>query len=109
MANRNLEGRRLLPASGTGEQTDGERELYDTFGVASDEEEGSEDGGARDGRRGVEYHDDFLEDPTTAITPSAPYRDNLPARPTRAETMSDESGDGSWQDAGDARVVGAGS
>ncbi|KIM30986.1 hypothetical protein M408DRAFT_7406 [Serendipita vermifera MAFF 305830] len=126
MPMRSLDPRGAPPAGsgvpGPGERSaGGTRELYDAFGVGSDEEdEGDADehsaltGGA--GRYGqnaapATYHDGFLDDNglTSARTTGAPYRDDVPdvaaAGATRAKAPSphragsDGSGDGSWQDA----------
>ena len=112
-------------APGAGERTaGGTRELYDAFGVGSDEEDEEQDvdentaltGGAarRFGQSAapLAYHDGFLDDggAPTARTAPAPYRDEEP-EPTAATVAlssrqspvregSEGSGDGSWQDAG---------
>jgi kexin len=103
---------------GSGERSaGGTRELYDAFGVGSDEDEDEDENTAltASGRYGqqprLDYHDGFLDDEglSTSRTAQAPYRDepegterqnaersvsNSPPRPG-----SDGSGDGSWQDA----------
>ena len=83
------------------------RELYDAFGVLSDEE-GHDDedeesalrgaGGGYDAHpgRGIGYHEGFLDD-DTAGTPTRPYRDEPELAPPGRESPG--SGDGSWQDA----------
>jgi kexin len=111
-------------APGAGERSaGGTRELYDAFGVGSDEEDEGQDvdehsaltGGAA-GRFGqavapLTYHDGFLDDEgasTARSAAAAPYRDYEPApagepvapsRRSPAREGSDGSGDGSWQDA----------
>ena len=83
------------------------RELYDAFGVLSDEEDQDDDdeesalrgaGGGYDAHpgRGLGYHEGFLEDDTTG-TPTRPYRDEPELAPPGRESPG--SGDGSWQDA----------
>jgi kexin len=108
-------------APGAGERSaGGTRELYDAFGVGSDEEdehavdEHSALTGGAPGHFGqttapVTYHDGFLDDEgaSTAHSRAAPYRDEEPApakeagasRLSPAREGSDGSGDGSWQDA----------
>jgi len=109
-------------AAGSGERSaGGTRELYDAFGVGSDEEDGDEDeytALTAHGRLGQQarlsqgYHDGDLDDEglSTARTAKMPYKDEpepsgagageegittiSPPRPA-----SDGSGDESWQDA----------
>jgi len=128
MPMRSLERGGAPPAAGSGAPGAGERsaggtrELYDAFGVGSDEEdEGDVDehtaltgGAGAAGRFGqvagpLAYHDGFLDDNgmSTGRTAGAPYRDvpapsvavagAAAASPPRPG--SDGSGDGSWQDA----------
>lgn len=86
------------------------RELYDAFGVLSDENDEDDDdeesalrgaGGGYDAHpgRGLGYHEGFLDDdgPPTAGTPTGPYRDEPELAPPGRESPG--SGDGSWQDA----------
>ena len=86
------------------------RELYDAFGVLSDEEDQDDDGeegalrgagGGYDAQpgRGLGYHEGFLDDdgPPTAGTPTGPYRDEPELAPPGRDSPG--SGDGSWQDA----------
>ena len=85
------------------------RELYDAFGVLSDEEDqdgDSEENALRGAggydahpRTGLGYHEGFLDDdgPPTAGTPTAPYRDEPELAPPGRDSPG--SGDGSWQDA----------
>lgn len=93
----------LLGGGGSGNT----RELYDAFGVLSDEEDQDDDdeesalrgaGGRYDTHpgRGLGYHEGFLED-DTADTPTRPYRDEPELAPPGRESPG--SGDGSWQDA----------
>lgn len=108
-------------APGAGERSaGGTRELYDAFGVGSDEEdEGEVDensaltGAGRFGQAAapLTYHDGFLDDNgmSSARTAGTPYRDDVPAAAAGITTAtavaspprpgSDGSGDGSWQDA----------
>jgi kexin len=96
----------LLGGRGSGNT----RELYDAFGVLSDEEDQEDDeeesalrgaGGGYDAhpRRGLGYHEGFLDDdgPPTAGTPSGLYRDEPELVPPGRDSPG--SGDGSWQDA----------
>lgn len=96
----------LLGGKGSGNT----RELYDAFGVLSDEEGQDDDeeenalrgaGGGYDAQpgRGLGYHEGFLDDdgPPTAGTPTGPYRDEPELAPPGRESPG--SGDGSWQDA----------
>jgi len=93
----------LLAGGGSGNT----RELYDAFGVLSDEEDHDDDdeesalrgaGGGYDAQpgRGLGYHEGFLDD-DTAGTPTRPYRDEPDLAPPGRESPG--SGDGSWQDA----------
>jgi len=93
----------LLGGGGSGNT----RELYDAFGVLSDEEGHDDDdeesalrgaGGGYDAHpgRGLGYHEGFLDD-DTAGTPTGPYRDEPELAPPGRESPG--SGDGSWQDA----------
>jgi len=108
-------------APGSGERSaGGTRELYDAFGVGSDEEDEDEDENTAltaHGRLGQQvrlsqgYHDGDLDDEglSTARTARAPYRDepepNAGAGEEGITTVSppqpasDGSGDESWQDA----------
>jgi kexin len=89
------------------------RELYDAFGVLSDEEGHDDDdeesalrgaGGGYDAHPGggLGYHEGFLDDdgPPTAGTPARPYRDEPELAPPGRESPG--SGDGSWQDASES-------
>lgn len=110
-------------APGSGERSaGGTRELYDAFGVGSDEEDEDEDEHTAltaQGRMGQQariaqgYHDGDLDDEglSTARTAQIPYRDEpvhgaaavgatTTTSPPRA--ASDGSGDESWQDASEA-------
>ncbi|KAH8099539.1 peptidase S8/S53 domain-containing protein [Cristinia sonorae] len=98
------------------------RELYDAFGEVSDDDDADEQTGLRSGMHqqseGLTYHSGFLEDdPSTAggLTPAARYKDEPDSpdhehaaaprdRPHSPEgSGSNNSGDGSWDHASDAR------
>lgn len=111
-------------AQGSGERSaGGTRELYDAFGVGSDEDDEDEDEHTAltaSGRMGQPsqisgYHDGFLDDEgmSTARTAIQPYRDEPEGAAEGSSTReastgsprhagSDESGDGSWQDAAES-------
>ncbi|KAG8803836.1 pheromone processing endoprotease [Serendipita sp. 398] len=111
--------------SGSGERSaGGTRELYDAFGVGSDDDDDEVDensaltGSNRFAQQAtVTYHDGFLDDEglSTANTGRTPYRDEpLPGSgtlqqqpqqqmPSPTREGSDGSGDGSWQDASEGR------
>lgn len=117
MTDRDSAGRSLLGRPGR--RAGGTRELYDAFGVLSDEEEDDHDdhprrrhgdddedtlqgaGGYDIDSRGVQYHAEFLDDdgPPTAGTPAGPYRDNPEPTSVRRGDSPGGSGDESWQDA----------
>jgi kexin len=110
-------------APGSGERSaGGTRELYDAFGVGSDEEDEDEDENTAltaHGRLGQQtrlsqgYHDGDLDDEglSTARTTRGPYRDEPEPEPSASageegittvsppQHASDGSGDESWQDA----------
>ena len=100
-----------------------EKELYDAFGEASDDEDADEETGLRPGRMeerspnvGLTYHAGFLDDdaPSTAggpptsrykDEPDLPPREPLPERshsPDR-DSHGSGSGDGSWEHASETR------
>jgi kexin len=96
----------LLGGGGSGNT----RELYDAFGVLSDEEDHDDDdeesalrgaGGGYDAHpeRGLGYHEGFLDDdgPPAAGTSTRAYRDEPELAPLGRDSPG--SGDGSWQDA----------
>ncbi|KAG8809361.1 pheromone processing endoprotease [Serendipita sp. 399] len=114
---------------GSGERSaGGTRELYDAFGVGSDDDDEDEvdehsalTGSNRFAQQAtVTYHDGFLDDEglSTANTGRTPYRDDplptgtpsqqhQPQSPTLSSTREGSdgsgSGDGSWQDASEGR------
>ena len=108
-------------ASGSGEPGTGERsaggtrELYDAFGVGSDDEDDADEHSALTGGGGanqyvqqasVSYHDGFLDDEglSTAHTARTPYRDEPgPEQAQGSPSPRREGSDESWQDASEAR------
>jgi kexin len=118
MAMRQIDRDGAVAGTGGERSAGGTRELYDAFGVGSDDEDDDENErsaltgtGRYNQPTGLTYHNGFLDDEGMSTGRSAPepYRDDPDThgehstdKATPARDGSEGSGDGSWQDASEA-------